>query len=1468
MRCTGSTPPPPPAPSTNCTNTTAFGSATINSTGTLVTISTCSYAGEYSTISGAVSGQVLRFTSSATGDYITIRSGSFNGPVVAQGASPLQFTNTFNGTLYAHWNTANGCGTQSSCRATTVQCMSCTAPPAVANDNCSGATLLSCGGSVTVNTTAANTDAAGSNFCGTTISTPGVWYTIAGNGQDMTVSTVGLTSVDTKIMVFSGSCAGLTCVGGSDDFSGLQSQVSWSSVSGTTYYVLAATFSGTGSFPMSLTCVAPPPPYNACNNISNIAACGTTTNVNITAGNGSWDGYGSPFSTPGRENLFTFTPAITASYPITVTNNGSGWIDLFVKASASGCNNSGWTYIDDISGTVTNNVTLTAGVTYYFLLDDEDANGSTGSISIGCPCIGSAVDGTFTYSAPFSISGTTAGGCDDSPLRAGSDRIYAVNVGCAGSYTFSLCGGATWDTYLYLTTAAGGGGTIVAFNDDACSLQSSMTATLAAGTYYVVVEGFSSTSEGAFTLNVSGTGSTPSITGSATDATCNGSSNGSITATVNGNGNTATATLNGNAFNGSASGLAAGTYTLVATNCWGTSSQTFTVGQPAALSAVVTSNVANNEVCVGGDMTLSGSIGGNVIVSYRWESYDDFFGWSPLTSDVNVAAPSTVTYDLTGLSTSGSYQLVVTSAADGSCTASGDILVTVVEDPTLSISSTNVTCHGGNNGTAVANLSGGVAGMQYDYVWNDGTLNLSSSNAVSGLSAGTFYVSATGTLGCDASALTTISEPFPLTVTITSTAPNATICSGGTAPLTASISGGGTVNYQWQFQDNNGNWVNVSGWSATNVSTPFTNSRNASPSATRAYRIVVTRTNDANCVAIGTQLVTVIADPVFTITSTNISCFGASDGTATAVLTGGLPLNYGYNWSSNDGNSSNNNPAGDGTLSVTGLFPAEWVINTSVAGGNFGCYAQSSVFITQPALLVASSTSGSIACNGGTTTVTVSATGGTAPYSGTGSFTVGAGTHTYTVVDANGCTSTTSVTVTEPTLLVVSTSTSDFNGYGVSCNGGSNGEVVVSATGGTTPYSGTGNNAGLSAGNYSYTVTDANGCASTVSATITEPAALSVALTGSDYNGYGVSCYNSTDGSVSSAVTGGVGPFTYSWNNGSSADNISGLGAGDYSVMVTDANGCVENDNISLSEPTKVAISATNTEILCNGNLSTITVITGGGASPYQVNDAGTYNEPAGSYTYDIVDANGCSASTSLTITQPTAIVVNAGLDETVFYGYAPAACADLSSSATGGTGALSLSWTSVNSGGGIGSTLLACPTANEVYTATAVDANGCIGTDQLSICVVDVRCKSGNGPMKVEVCHNGHTICISPNAVPTHLAHGDQLGACGEAQAACGAVASKDLHADDELEATVVAYPNPTENTTTISVTLTKAGNYSVELFDMMGKLVKTVYAGSFEEYENLEFDVDMTNLNTGVYMISVSNGDQKIENIRVMKN
>jgi len=482
------------------------------------------------------------------------------------------------------------------------------------------------------------------------------------------------------------------------------------------------------------------------------------------------------------------------------------------------------------------------------------------------------------------------------------------------------------------------------------------------------------------------------------------------------------------------------------------------------------------------------------------------------------------------------------------------------------------------------------------------------------------------------------------------------------------------------------------------------------------------------------------------------------------------------------------------TSRITANVTAGQTYLLRVAGYN-GAQGTGTVSMSMSSPLSVTANAGSIACNGGNTTVTVSANGGSGVYAGTGTFTVTAGTYTYTVSDANGCSEDVTVTVTEPELLTSALAASDYNGYGVSCFGSTDGSVTVNAAGGTAPYTGTGVFNNLSAGSYSYTVTDANGCSVT--------------------------------------------------------------------------------ENIVLVEPTKVNISATNTAILCNGGNSDVTVNTWGGVTPYSVNDAGSYSVPAGNYTYNVVDANGCAASTSISIAEPALLTVNAGSDETVFYGYGPMECADLSATAAGGTTAYNYSWTSLASGGGMGSTLTACPTSNEVYTVTVVDANGCVATDDLSICVVDVHCEAGNsGIMKVEMCQvppgnpaNAHTICIDASAVPAHLAIGCQLGACGELATACSGSAAKSLETE-ELAAALVAYPNPTENTTTISVTLTKGGNYSVEMFDMMGKLVKTVYAGSFEDYENLEFDVDMTNLQTGVYMISVSNGDQKIENIRVMKN
>src|SRR6185436_14864470 len=147
-----------------------------------------------------------------------------------------------------------------------------------------------------------------------------------------------------------------------------------------------------------------------------------------------------------------------------------------------------------------------------------------------------------------------------------------------------------------------------------------------------------------------------------------------------------------------------------------------------------------------------------------------------------------------------------------------------------------------------------------------------------------------------------------------------------------------------------------------------------------------------------------------------------------------------------------------------------------------GCSKNTTVTVSEPQLLVASSSATAIACNGGTATVTVSATGGSAPYTGTGTFTRPAGTYIFTVADAKGCSKNTTVTISEPQLLVVSSSAT-----AIDCSGGSAvAMVTVSATGGAAPYTGTGTFP-RPPGTYTFTVADAKGCSKNTTVTVSEP---------------------------------------------------------------------------------------------------------------------------------------------------------------------------------------------------------------------------------------------------------------------------------------------------------------------------------------------------------------------------------------------
>ncbi|MEK7253334.1 MAG: SprB repeat-containing protein, partial [Bacteroidota bacterium] len=196
-------------------------------------------------------------------------------------------------------------------------------------------------------------------------------------------------------------------------------------------------------------------------------------------------------------------------------------------------------------------------------------------------------------------------------------------------------------------------------------------------------------------------------------------------------------------------------------------------------------------------------------------------------------------------------------------------------------------------------------------------------------------------------------------------------------------------------------------------------------------------------------------------------------------------------------------------------------------------------------------------CNGWTNgSVTATATGGIAPYTynwsngvvGAVNGGLGAGTYSVTATDANNQTATAIFTLTQPAALTVNVVLANV------CSG--NGNATASVSGGVAPYSYAWSNGasgasvtGLPAGFQCVTVTDANGCQAIGCTNVA--AALSISMVVK-----GIACFNFCDASVEAVVTGGTGPYTYSWSNGATGSVNENLGPGTYSVTVTDANGC------------------------------------------------------------------------------------------------------------------------------------------------------------------------------------------------------------------------------------------------------------------------------------------------------------------------
>lgn len=469
-----------------------------------------------------------------------------------------------------------------------------------------------------------------------------------------------------------------------------------------------------------------------------------------------------------------------------------------------------------------------------------------------------------------------------------------------------------------------------------------------------------------------------------------------------------------------------------------------------------------------------------------------------------------------------------------------------------------------------------------------------------------------------------------------------------------------------------------------------------------------------------------LLDPItLSVSTTGPTCVGDNDGSVTVNASDAATRNYQY---------SINGVTGQSSPTFTDLVAGNYTIWVQ---DQDGCVASMNFQIQTPTPITIIPTLTHVQCNGDQNgSIQVAATGGEGPYTysfqgggfGTGnSFTLlAAGTYNVAVKDAKGCTATTSVIITEPDALLLLEDTLT----NPSCSGEASGLIDVAAIGGTGPYeySIDGVNFGtshvfdnLTAGSYTLTVKDANGCTNTLSRTLTDPAVLiaqSTSLTDVD-------CRGSANGAVTIAGQGGTpgtNGYQYKIDEGSyqSGGTFSGLLAGAYTITVKDENDCTATINIDIDEPDPFGLNTTHTNVTCNGEddgAITINTITGGTA-PYEYSlDGVTYSSSSsfdnltpGNYTVSVKDVNGCITTQAFLIEEPQALIVQfASVTDVLCFGDNSGA---VSLSATGGTGTKTYSMDGVNFQSQSSFTGL---TAGN-YTFTAADENNCRSSVSVTI--------------------------------------------------------------------------------------------------------------------------------------------------------
>ncbi|MCW5907850.1 MAG: T9SS type A sorting domain-containing protein [Chitinophagales bacterium] len=1035
------------------------------------------------------------------------------------------------------------------------------------------------------------------------------------------------------------------------------------------------------------------------------------------------------------------------------------------------------------------------------------------------PYPGDTYDGAIVVNSfPFSDSVNTSSSCftDASTLRTGKDVFYKVVAdSCASSITFSLCGSG-FDTYLFIRDSSN---TATLFsNDDFCGLQSQITFTPTPGTTYIaVVEPYSGTGVGSVIVNVTQTTGTPQVSTSFISPTCDGIADGSAEVTVtafgaqpvtyswNNGGNTSTIT-----------NILSGTYTVTVSTGCGTAVGTAAV--PAAFN--VSLNSVTHVLCNGAN---TGAI--DIDVNNGTQPY--VFDWSNNAS----------TEDISGL-TAGTYSLTATE--DGGCSTTFSITITEPTAIDIPGTATMPSCNAGSNGAIDITPSGGF---------------LPNPN-------GSLTTLFSGGNGC------TNGNMFNLLVN------NALQINA--LDINLNVSGNVTIYYKsgiYQgFEATPGSWTQIYSGTITtagaNLPTLVTLTTPLSLVAGQ-YALYVNADLSYTNITVGTNY----ANADLTLTVGAGFCSPFSGPIAGRAWNGTIYytklVDYTYSWSN-----------GASTQDVTGLAANTYTVTLTDYNN---CTASNSFVVGEPLPFIPALDSFfNVSCHGlSDGGIYISMSGATPPYTYAWSnnttnqdlTNVPAGIYYGTVTDANGCTFISPpVPVTEPDAIVVAVDSVTH----ISCNGAIDGAIDVSVSGGNAPYTFTWSNgsvtedlAGLNAGGYIPTVTDDNGCTvATAAINVTEPAALVVVLDSVT----DVTCNGGTNGEVFVTVTGGTTPYTFAWSNGATTQDVAAVAADDYTLTTTDANGCIANNVTgTVSEPTAIAAAVDSFHnVTCAGaaNGAVYASATGGtGTLSFEwSNDSTTLsiaNLAGGTYTLTATDDNGCTATISQVVNEPSPIIP--ALDSIVSVKCYGASTGAIYVSISGGTTPYSYLW----SNGATTQDITGLPAGN--YSGTVTDANGCVlvsptlpvtqpgsavtatstVTDQVqggAMGAVNVTVSGGNSPYTYNWSNGATTEDI--NSVPAGIYTCTITDANGCTLLLTDTVDLIIGIANIVAPYRVSLYPNPTQGKCVLEVSLTAADDVTIEVYTIEGQLLRRFVE---ENVSTTAIQIDLSDEAQGMYVAKV---------------